>query len=234
MSHPFHFEITQEMVDAIPEEHRALWQQTLDARKERDRHVEELVAARQFGMALNFCESQERAAALIDFDERYHLTDDEVRSLLTDYWSVTEAWSGDERLRDGMYGLLKRVAPLVVLDDYDDTPDEHEALIGQSDVSLTIYRGNLGETPGTGSWTLDRKTAETFASMAMSLRGMFLGMHRDDGVPSVWRAEVTAKDVLGYFNDRGESEVVVDGVTLRNIELIAQAVGDNPEQGEHE
>jgi hypothetical protein len=53
--------------------------------------------------------------------------------------------------------------------------------------------------------------------MADGPRGRFLGMNREGGVPTVWRASVEPGDVLGYFDDRREREVVVDAVGLRDI-----------------
>lgn len=218
------FEITEEMIEALPEDQRGPW---LDHLKRVEEHVELIESeaqARNFKHALVLVDSKDRARYMIDFDERFSFTKEEARDLLDMFWSITEAWSGDERLREGMYGLLKRVAPLHVLGEPPRPMPEKKW--------LTIYRGNLGETPGAHmmSWTLDRSIAEMFARMAMSPRGMFLGMHRKDGLPSIWRGVIHRTKVMGYFDDRDEQEVVVDGQYLQQVELIAQAVRPDKEE----
>lgn len=75
----------------------------------------------------------------------------------------------------------------------------------------TVYRGNLGEHEPAGIfWTLDVEVAKKFASMGMSLRGKFLGMYREDGVPTVWEAKVDPGVILAHFVCRQEAEVIVD------------------------
>lgn len=176
---------------------------------------ERRVSAGDLSAALMFSGSHHRASLLADWNERGLLDDDAVvRSLIEEHWSSTEAWSADTRLRETMYGLLRRSAPIRVLGE-----PERPLPAG----TLTVYRGNLGERPCGGSWTLDRATAEHFASMAMSPRGMFLGMYREDGVPSIWRATCDSEDVLGYFDDRGEREVVVEPGALDDVELVTVA-----------
>lgn len=211
-------EITDEMIAALPESQRPMWEQLRTAKADHARYVAECVERREFGQALLLTDSKERAQVLVGWDEddSIGLTDADVATLIRDYWSVTEAWSGDVRLRDGMMRLLRRVAPIQVLDEVHQRP--------LPDGAITIYRGNLGEQPGTGSWTLDPAIAEKFASMAMSIRGKFLGMHRADGVPSVWRATAFADAVLGYFDDRDEQECVIEAEHLRNVTLWRQAV----------
>lgn len=211
-------EITDEMLAAMTPEQREPWLQYREQKKRADAYVADLVARRVYNEALNLTDSKHRAALLVGWDEQQPLTVKETRALLAQYWSITEAWSGDDRLREGMMRLIRRVAPFFV---YGEDDDGHISALTPE--PLTIYRGNLGETPGTGSWTLDIATAEKFATMANTLRGKFLGMYREGGIPSVWRAEVDAPKILGYFNDRDEREVVVDADTLRDVTLIRQA-----------
>lgn len=216
MSNPYTpLEITQELIDSLPEAERGPWQTVYDAREQHTLYLGELCEARNFDKALALMSSDERAPALVEWATKYELTMEEIRDLLTNFWSVTEAWSGDPLLRKGMTELLRFVGPLRVLG---------EPAIPMPDGDLTVYRGNLGEKPGPGSWTLDRRIAERFADMAISPRGQFLGMWRADGIPTLWRANVDSADVLGYFDDRGEKEtVIVDEGVLRNVEMIAQA-----------
>lgn len=199
----------------VPEDKIQPWRDLREARALKDARVRDAIYQGNYREALMLTGSERRAAMLVDLEPR--LTDDEVRDLLDTYWSITEAWSGDPVLREGMYRLLARVAPLHVLGE-----PKRPLRAGKT---LTIYRGNLGETPGpyTSSWTTNRKTAEFFARMADSPRGMFLGMHREGGVPTIWRAKVARDAILGYFDDRGESEVVVPGTALKAVAKIAEA-----------
>lgn len=156
---------------------------------------------------LSRCESERRAPVLIEAGRGKDA--DRLRALLAEWWSVTEAWSGDPALREGMYDLVRRAAPVVSpCEDADADSRPRPPDRGKFDV----YRGNLGERPTGGSWTMERGVAERFAEMAAGPRGRYLGM-RGDGEPTVWRGTVDAADVLGFFDDRRESEVVTDVVT---------------------
>jgi hypothetical protein len=216
MSNPFRIDEDEirEAINGMPEDQRGPWEQVLAGREKARRLLAEGVENGDWRQALNIAGSEGRARVFADIEDR--LTDDDVRDLLDSYWSITEAWSGDPELREVMYRLLQRVAPLHVIDDGQPLPD---------DETLTIYRGNLGEKPGEhiASWTLDRQVAEQFALMANSPRGMYLGMYRENGVPSIWRARVAREHVIGYFDDRQEREVVVDGKHLIGVTLIACA-----------
>jgi hypothetical protein len=219
-----HYEPTQEQLDALPPESRAMWEDVARRKAEQEKLIDDLAAERKFGEALVFVGSESRAEKLVDWDEQYHYTDEEARQLVTDFWSVTEAWSGDQRLRDGMFNLLKRVAPIHVTTD----PEYGDVRPLNYSATHTVYRGNLGETPGAymSSWTLDPKVGELFANMSAGPRGWFLGMARTDGeegVPTVWQGTVDAADILGYFDDRSEQEVVIDGGKVRDIRILAQA-----------
>lgn len=197
------------------EEQIKMWEQMREGRAHKAALMRQWRADGDYRQMLVMTSSEERAGIFAEIADR--LTDEEAAVLLTDFWSVTEAWSGDEKLRETMYGLLARVAPLVV-------PGDDGRPLPERDV-YTIYRGNLGETPGpyTSSWSLDPKIAERFANMAMSPRGMFLGMHRPDGNPTVWSAQVSREQILGYFDDRAEQEIVVRGTDLRDLQKIASA-----------
>lgn len=212
------FEITQADVDQMPEEHRAKWQELVDARA-RGREEMRLAEERgEWNKVLTYQDSGNRAPALIRAAAT--MEGDELRELVGHWWSTTEAWSAVPELRDGMYDMIRRAAPVRVYAD--------EAVgrpVPPETGEMTVYRGNLGEEPHGGSWSLERDVAERFARMAMSPRGMFLGMYRADGVPSVWRGTVKAEDVLGFFDDRQESEIVTDVVS--NVELVAKGLEES-------
>lgn len=132
------------------------------------------------------------------------LADDEARRLATDWWTSCEAWGDD--LDDALEALGK-LAPV------------GERLSGtDSHDPLTVYRATGGGSPDGGSWTLDPAVAERFAEQIRSGRGAFLGMHSQ--TPVVWTGGVDTADVLGYFTDRGEAEVVLAHGSVSNIERL--------------
>ena len=183
----------------MPQEQRDLWMELVRQDEWRHGEIKRLTGQGEFGQALALCDSQERARTLLSFVDV--ISDQELRELMADWWSSTEAWQGDPTLRRGMMWLLQRVAPVIV--------DPNKTL--PTDSALEVYRGNMGERPGAGSWTLDPEIAEKFASAAFSVRaalvfGIAPGL---DDTPTVWKGYVLAEDVWGYFDDRGEREVVV-------------------------
>lgn len=83
--------------------------------------------------------------------------------------------------------------------------EEQKFLVGLPD-EIEIYRGynaQADEEPHGGldgfSWTLDRQKAEWFAERFSSHRGQAF----------VATALVSKEDVIAYFNDRNESEIIV-------------------------
>lgn len=226
------FEPTAEMIEAMPEAERGPWLKILEQREQANARVRELEAEGEFHKALGFYGSEDRAAALVGWAER--LDDDQVAELLASWWTSTEAWGGVPELREGMYALLERAGPIYVGDSEEGKHgdlfgDEAVAAIeefGDEDGNLTIYRGNAGEDPRHGhAWTLSKVTAQFFARMPWSARARFVfGITpAEDAVPTVWQATVVAADVLAYFDDRGEKEIVVDPDTLYRIEKIQEA-----------
>src|ERR1700690_1154028 len=104
------FQPTEEQIAALPPEQQEMWRDVARRTAAQQELIVELAAERKFGEALIFVGSESRAEKIVDWDEQYDFTDEEARQLVTDFWSVTEAWSADPRLRDGMFNLLKRVA----------------------------------------------------------------------------------------------------------------------------
>jgi hypothetical protein len=151
--------------------------------------------ARDFGGALALYESEERAPTLRLWRTRYGMTTDELRAVLAEWWNMIEAWSTPQ-WNEVKLSWLRETGYL---------SDSERELAGE----LTIYRGNLGEPEPAGmSRTLSRALGQQFALVASSSRGAYLGMHGRNPVPTVWRATVASSDVLGYFVDRDEDEVV--------------------------
>jgi hypothetical protein len=208
------FGLTRKEIMRLPKDQRAPWLDMLERQKQREKLVAELVKQGDFAKALCLYGSEERAKQLVSWSDR--LTDDQVRELLTDFWSMTEAWSGVPKLREGMLGLLRRATILEPLIVQDETNEVKLPLL------MKVYRGNMGENPREGhSWTLDFDVAKRFAILPTTMRGKFLGMERD-GTPTVWVGKVRSSLILGFFNDKGEKEVVVEPETLEVVEIIAE------------
>lgn len=171
---------------------------------------DEKIKAGDPGAALVYFGSEQIAEQIVKLAPQ--LSDEQLREILTDEWTRCEA---HRPYRREMVELFKRVGRI------NDPEELPRKLRGKT---CTIFRGNLGEEEPDGiSWTLKRKTAEWFASYGMSLRGQFLGLYREDGIPTVWSAQVDVADILAYFNTRQEEEVVVDPATLRNVIRLAEA-----------
>jgi hypothetical protein len=203
--------VTPEALAAMPSSQRATWEGLLRQREEGKRILDAHIADGDWNKALQLCDSQNRAPILVQACAT--LEGDSLRALLADWWSTTEAWSGDPELRRGMMSALRKAAPVIV------PSDDAGRRQRPPDGLFKVYRGNLGEKPDAGSWSLARETAEFFARMAGSVRGqLILGMS-GPGPASIWQAVCDSDDVLGFFDDRGEYEIVTDRV--KNVKLIA-------------
>lgn len=150
---------------------------------------------------LGLCDSSGRGtvlgAALVS-----NLTKDEKRKLVKDWWTVCEAWDRSEI--DRVLMMLAQLDPPLG----DPLPDGN---------IFDIYRATGGETPDGGSWTLDVEVAKMFAKMITSPRGQILGMTASEE-PTVWAARVDRGEVLAYFTDREESELVIPHGAAAEIE----------------
>jgi hypothetical protein len=92
--------------------------------------------------------------------------------------------------------------------------DEREAFAQLPD-TLTIYRGYCrGSNMKSCSWTLDQKRAEWFAKRFAVVNG--------PDSPRVAEGVVAKSDVIAYFTERQESEIVVlpDAVDIRSVRQL--------------
>jgi hypothetical protein len=132
-------------------------------------------------------------AALIEIASRTDVTDDELRQLVRAHWDRCDL-PGDQL--DGILRVFHRIGYV------SDAPRRLEG-------ELTIYRGTFGDDPRLGlSWTLSEERARWFA-------GRLGEKHA-----AVWRAKVDSSDLLGYFVERDEAEVVADPATLRDVHCL--------------
>lgn len=168
--------------------------------------------------------SEDRAATLLSIAP--DLSDADLKAVMVEFWTMTEAWGGSA-MRHEMLGLLKRVGYIT---DTRKKPHLDRSMPGYGVVK--VFRGNIGEDPTQGfCWTTSETTAEFFARHPFTPRGWFLGLGRSEpygeirpgAVPSVWVGWVERSKILGFFDGRGESEVVIDPEDLLHFDLKSQA-----------
>lgn len=170
-------------------------------------------------------DSQDRAAVLLSVAD--DLSDADLKYVMQEWWTSTEAWGGTE-MRHEILLLLHRVGYIT---DTRRKPKLDRSLPGMGVVC--VYRGNIGEDPTEGfCWTTSEKTAEFFGRAAFSPRGAFLGLGRDrpwgemkpGAVAMVWKGYVYRQDILGYFVGRSEEEVIIDPADLLMYDWHSKAV----------
>lgn len=208
---------SEEMLAALPEDQRAVWQEMLDKRAEGKRMIAEALNSGDFHEAMILSGSDDRGPILARAGRE--LEGAALRKVVEDWWSVTEAWGGDPELRDGVMDAIHKAAldgPVIVPSEDAGRPQK------PPEGRFKVYRGNLGEIPQGGSWSLERSVAEQFARMASGPRGqLVLGMS-GPGPAAIWQGWVDSADVLGFFDDRREAEIVTDHVY--GIQKIAELV----------
>lgn len=99
---------------------------------------------------------------------------------------LREVWVDTENAWQNKGAWKRELMPLAGKDAWGTLADKPER--------MTVYRG--GERTGI-SWTLDKAKAEWFASR--------LGRNHP-----LWRARIDKAHVVGYLDDRGEEEIVLD------------------------
>jgi hypothetical protein len=132
------------------------------------------------------------AKGIVMLDSEYGLSADEAREILRNHW--TRADSPRESV-EAILRIFYRAGYV---------SDASARLTGE----LTVYRGTFGDDPSGGiSWTLSSERAHWFA-------------RRLGPGGAVWSATVDADDVLGYFTDRKEEEIIVDPSALRDVRRV--------------
>lgn len=130
------------------------------------------------------------------------------------YDAIRSVWTGVDFFAD--YHLLWCEVWAEVRDSVDGRrqvihPDDREAFDALPDL-LTVYRGFQRDEGGEEygwSWSLSRETAEWFAR------------RRSNGVPMIATMTVNKSDVLAYFNDRNEAEIVLHPEELNEMPIEA-------------
>lgn len=144
--------------------------------------------------------------------------------LIEDYLSlvdlsilVRDTWVGCENpstnqtyTKSALVRLFKRCQPAIMmsssdLEVFDNLPDEIRIYRGIGKVENPKIRARHVKSL---SWSTRVEVAQRFAE------------RRIGGTGEVYQAIISKKDVLAFFDDRGESEVVVDPSKLQRVELL--------------
>ena len=132
---------------------------------------------------------------------------------LRDIWMNVEVIQPDQRTWLRLFQSKKTNRKCLML------AEEHEKLAELPD-SIEIWRG-CGELSGVRgmSWTLDRKIAEYFSAYAVGQRRRMLAHIWPEAnvKPFVVRAKCQKTDVIAYFEERQEKEIVVDPKFVTNL-----------------
>jgi hypothetical protein len=152
-----------------------------------------------FSNALSRLSSSLVAEGILYLDAEYRISNVELRDILREHWTRCDA---PGETTEALRALFQRAGYV---------SDTDDRLTGE----LTIYRGTFGDDPSGGlSWTLDESKAQWFAARGAR------GVPRERSTSTVWRAKVDAADLLGYFTERNEDEVVVDPACLRELKQV--------------
>lgn len=130
-----------------------------------------------------------------------YLSERDYNNFLREMWISVEFLYNDQNVsRNEFIKYFKNANSSMLMEHedleiYKNLPDEIE-----------IYRGvKPDSSPKALSWTLNKEVANWFAKR-----------FEDNGV--VYKAKIKKKDILAYFNQRNENEVVVDFKKLYDIE----------------
>ena len=123
-------------------------------------------------------------------------------TFLGSMWTIVEFPNVDDNITAPEFIKIFRRADRTLLMD-----EEEQKQYSALPEGITVYRGIRGRGSLKAlSWTTDIKQAEWFAK-------------RWDKNGKVYSARVSKEDVLAVFASRGESELVVDFMKLRDIKL---------------
>ena len=132
----------------------------------------------------------------------HHLSKKEFSEILADAWFRSENPNSDPNLKQSkLLSMFQSADPNHLM-----SQDELNTL-NELDNTVTVYRGvtsyNANNVKAL-SWTLDKSTAEWFAS-------------RFDEDGTVYQAQIDKSHIYAYFDGRNESEIIVDPKYLMDI-----------------
>ena len=165
--------------------------------------VKELLHNKEYEKAIWIYEKPYRLDVLITWWKSRFISVDVLKELLPDVWITVEFPS-----QNGVNLITSLFKDTGFLTDSPTfTPLAPEEI-------LTVYRGAYEGHKRGMSWTLDKSIAEFFARRLV-------------GGGAVYSAQIPANGVLAYFEDRGESEIVVNYRMLKNIKRIEKVDQDS-------
>ncbi|WP_297293905.1 hypothetical protein [uncultured Oscillibacter sp.] len=142
---------------------------------------------------------------------KQYLSAEDIGTYLALNWSLIENISGDKNItKSQMVSMFRAADKDTLLSDI-----ERQALDGISDcieIYRGIKRGKHHEILGM-SWTTNIEVARKFAN-------------RFNKGGTVYKGKIDKKDILAYFDNRSESEVVVDYRGLYEIKKIEEIKPD--------
>ena len=133
---------------------------------------------------------------------RNSLSEKDFAGILADAWIRTEAPNNDPNLsKRDLLSLFKATDPALLMSE-----EDYQQFKDLDDV-VTVYRGVTSmnaKNVKALSWTLDRDTAEWFATR-----------FGENGI--VYEAQIQKQYIYAYFSGRNESEVIVDPKYLMEL-----------------
>lgn len=139
------------------------------------------------------------------------ITDKECADMIYDIWTM------QERFHNCGMSKIKLIKFMRIADKVISLPDSIEQL--SDDDMVTIYRGvRVNDYKGL-SWTVDKSKAEWFAKR--------FGINEEKGY--VFTGQIKKKDIIAFFDNRNEEEVVCDYRKVKDIQCEEVVVCDSPE-----
>ena len=157
------------------------------------------LSQRDFSFFINLFGSHQRLQVFLAIEA--HLTDEEYWPLLREVWQFEDLFFPHKEI---WFRLLtsSRFGREQIMETAD-----REAL-EQMSAELEIFRGYTRSGHNGLSWTLSEATADLFAQLANGPRMQWFG--NKPGVGKVISGKCRKTDVIAFFTDRDENEIVID------------------------
>lgn len=168
------------------------------------------LAARDFGGYLGLFGSHKRLRPFLSIETQ--LTDKEYWPLLRKLWTMAEIFLPDAAIWAKLLECKRKFRRLIM-------NEAERTKLESMPGNFKVYRGycHLGGEAGY-SWTLSKAKARQFAEYATGGRRAMCGADRFNG-QFVAFGTVNKDDVIAYFQDRSEKEIVVAPGKVHGIEV---------------
>ena len=166
-----------------------------------EKHRAERLRAKDYEGYLYLFDGHKRFPALLKIE--HLLPDKEYWKCLNLVWDNIEVSAPDQREWLRLFTSPRPQRQFLM------SASERRAFAAMPD-TLTIYRGYAkGKVRSGISWTLSKERARFFADYAIGARRQLLCGHQG-GNPMIVASKCHKRDVLAYFNGRGEQEIVIN------------------------